>query len=256
MRRKPALICGAAALAILLSSGCSGKAPEISRIYSGPILVHDLGNNRYLTKLVVYAVASDPDGMDDLDALYVIDDDAELYWSIESKSWTSATAEGETWIGTDGVSMPGGVGFPAGTYRVLLEDQGGYTAEDSFTLSEDTSDPAKATYPTVTVTDDAVKVSGGPPNAEIWVYSKDGKLAMRLSASGTPISGPPGPASGNAAPPGGAAGQTPGQPLTLAAIAAGNAALGAGFTFWVYAYNERGGYGLLVGPFTSGPQGS
>jgi hypothetical protein len=227
------------AAALLACAACSGKPPQISRVFARPILVHDIDAGTYSTRMSVFVMGSDADGADDIATLFVVNDDAELFWSVDSKSWISQTADGETWIGTNGVVMAGGGPFPAGTYRVILEDQGGETAEDTFALGEQTADPSKGSYPQVAVKDGTVRVTGTLPNPELWVYSKDGRLTVRLSAAGQVA--------------GAAAGvQTAtGTPITLDAIAASNAALGPGFTFWAYANNERGGFGLLVGPYSS-----
>ena len=51
--------------------------------------------------LGVFLVASDPDGIENLSAFYVINDDAELFWKVDRTLWVSSMAEGESWIGSE-----------------------------------------------------------------------------------------------------------------------------------------------------------
>jgi hypothetical protein len=241
-------------VSLTLVAGCSGKPPEISRVFAQRMLIHDVVNSTYSEKLSVFVVGSDPDGMDDLADLYVINDVAELFWSVDNKSWMNSTAQGETWIGTNGIAMPGGKPFPEGTYRVVLEDRGGDTAEESFTLAAESVEPAKAAYPTVTVKDGEIKVSRGFLNPELWVYAKDGSFILRLAMSGSPNSSPSTSGAPNAAVlrPGAVIAENAPQPITLQAIAAANPALGQGFSYWAYGLDTRSGCGMLVGPYASG----
>jgi len=256
------LLCVAA-----LALGCSSSPPEISRVFHQIILVHDLQAGTYSSRLSVFVVGNDPDGNDTLSDLYVINDDAELYWTVSKKDWSTANAEGESWLGTNDLRMPQGAAFPTGTYRVVLEGEGGDTAEQSFDISDAGPDPSKVTYPSVNIRDGEIHVSSSGPTPELWVFTNDGRFIARFSSDGTngatSASGsgatPVGPAAAvpvgqpNAAaahttpqPP------TPAVPVTIEGIAASNPTLAAGFSFWVYAYDPQQDRGLLVGPYPSG----
>jgi hypothetical protein len=213
------------ALLLLLLAGCSAKPPVISRVNAQPILVHDISRGTYVARLAVFMVATDPDGQDDLSSFAVIDDDAELFWSVDSKTWVSATAEGESWIGTNSLSMPGGAPFPPGSYRVLLSDAGGDTAEESFAIPEGIPAAESASYPDAAVRNGTIKVTTALAGAEVWVSSPDGRQAIRY-----PVSGPP---------------------LDVLSILSANPTLGKAVTFWVYAPDPKGAYGLLSGPWAA-----
>jgi hypothetical protein len=213
---------------ITLLAGCSGKPPSITRVFSRVVYLRDVEHATTAETLGVYLVANDPDGIEDLRSLYIIDDAAELYWQIARASWSTATAEGETWIGTGSFSMSGGQPVPAGEYRAVLQDLGGSTVEEPFTVPVRTVAAADAAYPIVTVADGAVSIAGSYPAYEIWAYGKDGSFVTSIpTAAGS-------------------------KPLELVAIAATSPALAAGFSFRVYAWDEKGAYGLLVGPYPSG----
>jgi hypothetical protein len=224
-RMAPSILLGGALLGTLvLLGGCSGKSPVISRVVARPILVHDLGRGSYREQLSVFLVASDPDGADDLSGFSVINDDAELFWSVDSKTWLSGSAEGEPWIGANAISMPGGVPFPEGAYRVLLSDAGGSTAESSFTLSPGRPAAAKAPYPSVTVSDGVIRVKTGLADAEVWVSTRDGRPAARYPAD---------------------------KALDSLSLAAANPSAGKSFSFWVYAADRGGEWAVLTGPYST-----
>lgn len=214
--------------ALLLIAGCSGKPPVLSRVFGRVIYVHDSASNTNSETLGVYLVASDPDGMENLSAFYVIDDDAELFWKVDNTAWVTSTAEGETWIGTTSLAMPGTAPIPPGHYRVVLQAKGSATVEDTLTVPARTVSAADAKYPTAVVENGFIKVSGVPAGWEIWVYGKDGKFAGTFSPAGAST------------------------PFSVQTVAASSPALTGGFTFRVFSWNAAAGYGVLSGSYLSG----
>jgi len=184
------------------------------------IFVHDSSTNTNQETLGVYLVASDPDGMENLSAFYVIDDDAQLFWKVDSGSWVSATAEGEAWIGTSSLSMPGSGSFPPGDYRVVLQANGGATVEDTFTVPPLDVSADKVRYPTATLEAGVIHVTGVSGSPEIWAYGKDGKFLGSAAVNG---------------------GTTPVTDLPQSTA-----------TFRVYVWSAQAGYGLLSGSYSLG----
>jgi hypothetical protein len=227
-RRGLAASGGGAALLLLLGVlvGCSGKPPVISRVYARVIYVHDAVTGADTETLGVFLVASDPDGMENLKSYYVINDDAELFWKVDDTSWSSTSAEGESWIGTSSLAMPGSAPVPPGRYRVVLQSAGGDTVEDGFTLPERDEQAAKAVYPSAAVTDGVIRISGPARNYEIWVYDKGGRFMASVPEPGKNPSA-----------------------SVKSIVAAAN--VPQGFAFRVFAWNEKAGYGVLAGPYTT-----
>jgi hypothetical protein len=221
----------ATAGALVLLAGCSNKPPEISRVYARIVYQHDAAAGASTEGLSVFLVASDPDGMENLRSFYVINDDAELFWKVESNSWISSTAEGETWIGSNNLAMPGSQAVPAGKYRVLLQNAGGDTVEQSFTLPSRETSASEAAYPGAAVKEGAIQVTGAYDSVEIWTYGKDGKFVASFPAT------------------------RKGPALSIQKMVASTPALTQGFSFRVYANNSRAEYGVLDGPFTVGATG-
>ncbi len=217
-----------AAATLTLAVGCSNKPPEISRVYARVIYQHDPSSGASTEGLSVFLVASDPDGMENLSAFYVINDDAQLFWKVDNTSWISSTAEGEAWIGSNMIAMPGSLRLPAGSYRVLLQNAGGDTVEEAFTVPSRPVSAAEAKYPSATVSDGAIRVTGSYLNVDVWTYGKDGKFVASFPASQK-------------------------TPLALASIAASTPALAQGFTFRLFAGSARDAFNAVSGPYSSGP---
>ena len=224
MLRVPAAILGV----LLIVAGCAGKPPSISRVCARAIYVHDTAADTNSETLGVFLVANDPDGVENLSAFYVINDDAELFWKVESGSWATSTAEGESWIGSASLYMPGGTSLPAGGYRVVLQDASGDTVEDAVTIPARSVGAADAKYPTSVATGGVIKVAGPYAAFEVWTYSTDGRFVAAFPAGG----------------------KSP--PLEIRSILSASPALAVGFSYRVFAWDEKAGYGVLSGPFVSG----
>ena len=216
------------AAALLVIAGCSGKPPVLSRVFGRVIYVHDSTTNTNTETLGVYLVASDPDGMENLSSFYVINDDAQLFWKVNSDTWVTSTAEGESWIGTTSLAMPGSMPVPAGQYRVVLQAKGSATVEQTLTIPPRTVTAAEARYPSAVVENGFIKVSGAPSGFEIWVYGKDGKFAGTFSPTDAS------------------------RALSVQSLAASSPSLTDGFTFRIFAWNASAGYGVLSGSYTAG----
>jgi hypothetical protein len=220
----------AALLIILISfaflAGCSGKPPVISRVFARVVYVNDTRTGSTSETLGVFLVGSDPDGIENLSAFYVINDDADLFWKVNNTSWVSITAEGETWIGTSSLALPRSAPVPSGTYRVVLQSEGGDTVEDTFTLPPRTQSAEEAAYPSAVIADGIVKVTGPERAYDIWVYDKDGRFMASVPAPG----------------------RHPSVPVKSLAVATG---VQGSFSFRVYGLNAEGDYGVLAGPYAA-----
>ncbi len=220
-------VAAALILAVFLA-GCSGKPPVLSRVLGRVIYVHDSTGNTRTETLGVYLVASDPDGLENLSAFYVINDDAELFWKVDSSSWVTATAEGESWIGTSSLSMPGTSAVPPGEYRVVLQSKDGATVEQTFTVPAREVAAAQAKFPSAAVEAGHIRVTGVNGAYEVWAYGKDGSFAGSFPSSG------------------------PSAPVSVATIEASAPSLASGFSFRVFAWHPDAGYGVLSGTYSAG----
>jgi hypothetical protein len=228
-RRRRAVRAAASTCAavMLLLAGCSGKPPVLSRVFGRVIYVNDHSTGTSAETLGIFLVASDPDGLENLSAFYVINDDAELFWKVDSASWVTSKAEGETWIGTTSLAMPGAASIPPGEYRVVLQAKGGATVEETLTVPERRVSASEAKYPVAVIEAGVIKVSGVTAGSEIWVYGKDGAFAGSFPS-------------------------TPARPVSLQSIESSAPGLAGGFTFRVFAWDPAAGYGVLSDATSSG----
>lgn len=129
------MLCGFLPLALALVS-CSSGPPEILgvewNLETRPMAggVRETRND-----LAVFARIHDPDGVDDIESLWVIDDAAELTWHLGPSSWTKRSLGEEDWFGAAGLTMPDGSAPPPGHYRFVAADLAGNRVDYAFTIS-------------------------------------------------------------------------------------------------------------------------
>lgn len=131
-RPRPLLLAGAGLLALSLL-GCGGETPELLGLEQRLELRPRQGGNPY-ESLSVFVAVRDQDGYEDLEALWIVHDAEELYWSFSPKDWTSRDEGGERWIGSADLAMPDRRPLPRGAWRVLVADLAGRRAERPFRL--------------------------------------------------------------------------------------------------------------------------
>jgi hypothetical protein len=212
----------AALLAAGLAAGCAGKPPEILRVLWQQTLVDDRELGARYTSLSLFVRAADPDGLDDLAELYLIDDAGELFWRLESGSWQKS-GSGEPWIGSGGLRLPDGSPFPAGEYRLLLRDLGGESAEQTLRLPPVSLAELERLLPKVEVREGQIRVQSRGQARQLWLYDSRGAyLTVR-------------PLEGDSQP--------------VADLLAAHPQLSGGFRFKVYVASARQNIGALSGPY-------
>ncbi len=173
VRLAAAVVVAAAAVA------CTGKPPEIGQIDLRPIYVRNPETGAVDGRMRLYLQASDPDGAEDLAALYLIHDGKEIFWEVRGGGWQNA-ANG--WIGTHSLALPPGWPVPGGDYRVLVEDASGETVERQVRI--EAVAPAGLRFPRASSVGGRVTVD--PPAAWVWAYSASGELVSAAPAAAVP----------------------------------------------------------------------
>ena len=157
----------------LILGSCSESAPKISQTFWQINLVHDQKTGRNSQALTVFVMASDDDGVDDMDKMYVINDEHQLYWEISGSNLRMEKyGENELWMGSNFITMPNPVeSIPSGTYRIILLDSSGERAKTSVVITNNIK-TAPDKWPVLTKIGEGVKVDG---NADfIWGIQSDG----------------------------------------------------------------------------------
>ena len=160
---------------LALFIGCTGKPPEIMRVFQQINLINDREQNIIYQSLSLFVQASDPDGFEDIEEIYIINDSEELFWRIDSESWIKTGSGDEILIGSNSICIPDGSPLPKGEYRILLQDIGGDTAEQSFVLESTLSESLRYYIPEISIDKGEISVSGKADSYTLWIYDKNGQ---------------------------------------------------------------------------------
>ena len=215
------------ALAAALLAACTGSPPEILEVLWEVRIERDRDSGLFFQALSVFVKPHDPDGSDDLEELYLIHDDQELFWRLDADTWVQSGSGQDLWIGSNAFRLPDGSRLPAGEYRILLRDAGGEAAEQTIRVDTPSLEEARRYLPEVSITREAIRLAPADRAHTLWLYGPDQAVVASVEV-------PRG-----------------GQPLP--ALRAGYPALQSGFRFKVYTRIEALNLGVIVGPYAVEP---
>jgi len=178
-----AVVRAAGVLALLcLLPACEVAAPEAHELYWKRVVFADLRQGRTYETLTLFARVSDADGLEDLDGLYVMNDQSQLFWRLTPETWVVDRSASGTWIGSTALAMPEDEPLPAGAYRVIVQDIAGQTAEITFRIAGSTGPEARrqAEAIDIAIDGDELAVAGPFPWYEVWLY---GGAGTRVAAA-------------------------------------------------------------------------
>jgi hypothetical protein len=210
-------------LLLTLLFSCTGQPPEIARIFWQLNIVENREQNLTYQRLSLFIKPNDPDGFEDIEEVFLINDQQELLWHLEAESWAQSGAEQDIWIGSNALQMPDGASFPAGEYRILLRDVGGDSAEQSIRLQLLSLKQAKRYMPAVTVEKGKITVTGDAPIYQLWLYDAAGRYVNPIPLSGDSIA--------------------------VETIMQSQKELRGGFSFKVYGFVKNQNLGVTSGPY-------
>ncbi len=118
----------AALLLLLPFFACGANPPRIVTAELRINYARGTANNNS-QKMQMSAIVQDNDGMDDLEMLYILHDDSDLYWTVAQQQWAIVDFRGDQWIGVSDLAMPKSESFPEGMYRIQIYDAGGENDE-------------------------------------------------------------------------------------------------------------------------------
>ncbi|MCX7787933.1 MAG: hypothetical protein N2442_09580 [Spirochaetes bacterium] len=132
-------------VSILLFS-CSGRYPRIHDVRYRIIILQGPNDTTPQETLSLALDITDEDGIEDLEAVALVQDAEELYWKIRRDQWEWKPFAGGKWLVCSGLLSQPGRPFPRGGYRVVVTDLAGYRAEREFSLS---AEPFRGTFPSI-----------------------------------------------------------------------------------------------------------
>lgn len=167
---------------LCLLAACETAAPQAHELFWKRVVFEDLRLGRTYETLTVFARVSDDDGLQDLEALFVMNDQAQLFWRLTPEDWVIDRSGPGVWIGSTALAMPADEGVPAGGYRVIVQDAGGQIAELRFRISGSAGGAARQRAEAIDVTIDADQLTVSGPFAvyEVWLY---GNAGTRVAAA-------------------------------------------------------------------------
>jgi len=209
---------------MLLPLACTGSPPEILEVLWEIRLERDRDSGLVSESLSLFVKPNDPDGTEDLEEMFLIQDQEELFWRLDPDSWSQSGSGSDLWIGSNNLRLPDGARFPDGEYRILLRDVSGESAEQSISLRAPSVSEARGYLPQVSVGAESIGIQPRDRDYVLWLYDLGGTFV-----SAVPV-------------------RRGSQPL--GSLRASYPALQSGFRFTVYARIDGRNLGIVDGPYT------
>jgi len=114
-------------LLVLMLAGCAGAPPRIVQLFWQLDVVRNVELQQQHEELSFFLLIDDADGIEDLREFRIIQEDAELSWTISADELRRIRREGEVWLGVNGVQMNDRSPLPRGDYLVEVIDKAGET---------------------------------------------------------------------------------------------------------------------------------
>ena len=205
--------------AVVLS--CSGEPPEIRQVFWQLNVVHNPVTDLKHEVLSVFVHCADGDGVEDIDLLYILQDDYELLWELSHEGWQRLDEGEEVWIGSNNLHMDDGSPFPRKLFRIVVIDRSGERSRDEFYINTNDIDIRQTVFPKGFVRDESIVFEGGLREYSVWFYDNDYNLVKIF--------------------------KTTAQELPLGSALTPRERQITSY-FHVHAIEERGAYGLIYGP--------
>ena len=157
----------------ILTVSCSGEAPEIVHVRPQLHHVDDRSLGERYERLQIYVLAEDRNGIEDVELLYIIHDESDSYWRLNSDNWNVVERDGLVWLGSSGLVMEHHRPFPRGEYRLSIIDASGEGSEESFLLTTEEL-LAESLFPGLLHVEPNVIVDGDWPRVTIRAYTLQG----------------------------------------------------------------------------------
>jgi len=175
-------------LAILVGLGsCANAPPELVQVFGQVNWVYDPGTKVWDQRLSVFVQASSADGNKVFDRLHLVQDDQGLYVTLSAAEWTVVDRPGEHWVGTNGITFPGGQ-VPPGPWRAVLVTKAGQRVEGTFAVAPLAPGEAKPRWGPVTLVDDpsprTYRVTGWADDYLVWARDPQGRVLTRNKTVG------------------------------------------------------------------------
>lgn len=176
-------------LALILILGCGNSPPEILQSSWQLTLVEPSEaedcNGISREELSLFVLADDKDGPDEVEYLYLIQEEEELFWVFDSDNWEEVPVGSDVWLGQSSLRMPQGSTFPRKNYRLLVIDKSGQRSEKEIFLAVKSGpDPV---FPSGRVEGDYFLLESPHGIHTLRVYNRDGMIINEYKSESTRI---------------------------------------------------------------------
>jgi hypothetical protein len=203
---------------------CKETPPEIAQQYWQLNLFHDLTLQEKYEQLSLFVHVEDEDGKDDIESVYLINDKNELFWKIEQEDWEEQERAGEFWMGTNTIVMNDYSRLPRGDYRVIVIDSAGERDRREIFIPETDYSLDRISFPSAEITEEeTIVVSSDYDEHSIWIYQRNWAGLTQVKLSGDTIA--------------------------FSDLFEEEEQRRSAHSFYVYAYNESIGAGVITGPY-------
>jgi len=158
---------------------CSRSAPQIQN-YTLKLIYNETADG-IQEQLSLFVLAQDEDGKEDLDTLYLINDDQQLYWTLKASDWLTVNKDGQLWVGSHSIAMVEGQPLPRGLYRLILTDQGGDRTEK--TIGLDAPIQSRYPFPQLQIEGDSFAIRSFYPKHTLLGYDAGGTMIRSIPLS-------------------------------------------------------------------------
>lgn len=212
-------------LTVFSIAACSDNPPEIYQTFWQVNIFNNRENKTIQPQLSLFIQVHDPDGLEDLAEIYLINDKKELFWRLDSESWIEVTEEDESWIGSNTLSLPHPSMDFTGEYRLLLLDAGGASAEKVIVINHNPISFSELHFPEAELSGGVINLTKGNGSTEyvLWIYGNDERFRAAFNTSEGSIA--------------------------IDGIVKAHTDLANGFYFFIYQKQKEADFGLISGPF-------
>lgn len=174
-------------IGVFMFISCTGSAPQIQQTYWQLNVVNDESSNRIYESLTLFLHLVDEDGVEDIDSVYLIHDKAELFWTLNELSWQSLDLSGETWFGTNRLTMHDYQAFPRGTYRLIVSDKAGEKDRSEIYIGIASIDARNTSFPTGRFQEKKIVINSVYQDHTLWITDNAGDVIKIFTTDSTTV---------------------------------------------------------------------
>lgn len=157
---------------LLFFFSCSGEPPAILQILWQLNIVLDVESEDVFERLSLFVHVEDGDGIEDVETIYLLHDESELFWELESADWETYEENGETWFGSNELLVANNAAFPRGTYRIVVIDKAGERNRDELYINSDPIDSSKMIFPQIRVNENILTIKSNYADHTLRFYDQ------------------------------------------------------------------------------------